>query len=84
MMAKRESRSVSGTMELDYEWEETSSGHIETESSITLSGNGSNVVLKESNSTKNFIKSNESHSSSNEYKISTSLLISLIKEHGNR
>ncbi|MGP5119234.1 hypothetical protein ACTXJF_04070 [Psychrobacter alimentarius] len=83
-MAKRERRSVSGSMELNYEWEETSSGHIETEYSVTLSGDGSNVVLRESNSTKNFIKSSESHSSNNEYKISVSSLISFIKENGYR
>ena len=44
-MSKRENRSASGSMELDYEWEETSSGHIESESSVTLSGEGAHVVL---------------------------------------
>ena len=83
-MTKRKNRSASGSMEIDYEWEETSSGHVESESSVTLSGEGACVVLKESNSVKNFIKRNESHASSNNYKISTSLLISLIKEHGHR
>ncbi|ELB2167982.1 hypothetical protein QNZ92_004663 [Vibrio parahaemolyticus] len=83
-MARRKNRAASGSIELDYEWEETSSGHIESESSVTLIGKGDTVVLKESNSTKNFIKSSDSHSSSSRYKISTSLLISLIKEHGSR
>jgi hypothetical protein len=83
-MTRRQNRSASGSIELDYEWEETSSGHIESESTVTLTGKGDIVVLKEIHSTQNFIKSSDSNSSSSSYKISTSLLISLIKEHGNR
>ncbi|HHA1923036.1 hypothetical protein [Enterobacter kobei] len=81
-MSKRESRAASGMIELDYEWEESSSGHVETEQRIVLSGEGDYVFLKEFYSTKNFIKNNESSSSNITYKIPITLLISIIKKHG--
>lgn len=81
-MSKRESRAASGMIELDYEWEESSSGHVETEQRMVLSGEGDYVFLKEAYSTKNYIKNNESSSSNITYKIPTALLISIIKKHG--
>lgn len=81
-MSKRESRAASGMIELDYEWEESSSGHVETEQRIVLSGEGDYVFLKEFYSTKNFIKNNESSSSNITYKIPITLLISIIKKYG--
>lgn len=55
-MAKRQTRAASGTMGLDYEWEESSSGHVEDEHSVTLLGKGKYVVLNDVYSKQNFIK----------------------------
>lgn len=83
-MTKYKTRTASGTLELDYEWKESSSGHVEDEHSVTLEGRGAYVVLKDVYSTQHFIKINESSRSCTSYKISTSQLITLIKEHGER
>ncbi|WP_241722636.1 hypothetical protein [Raoultella sp. HC6] len=46
-MAKRQTHAASGTMELDYEWEESSGGRVEDEHSVTLLGKGEYMVLND-------------------------------------
>ncbi|EMH2040613.1 hypothetical protein RZ631_001725 [Proteus mirabilis] len=77
-------RQASGTMELRYEWNESSSGHVEHTHEIILSAQGATVILQEVTNTTNFIKNNESDSSNVSYVIPVSLLISLIKDNGTR
>ncbi|MFH1493505.1 MAG: hypothetical protein ABIG70_01760 [Pseudomonadota bacterium] len=81
-MAKKDSRGLSGKIEVSYEWDETSSGHVENTNSIELPTEGNKVILRERHSHQNYYKNNESRSSTKTYEIEVGMLLSLIKEHG--
>ncbi|EME0911857.1 hypothetical protein VXJ16_004257 [Vibrio vulnificus] len=79
-MATREKRQASGTLELSYEWEESSSGHAEDTYFTTLRGEGLEVKMVEHESHQNAFKS--ASSTTKQYSISVKELIELIKTHG--
>lgn len=81
-MAQKESRELSGRIEVSYNWDETSSGHVENSNSVELLTEGNKIILKEHNSFINYYKTNESHSSTKAYEIEVGKLLSLIREHG--
>lgn len=81
-MAQKESRELSGKIEVSYNWDETSSGHVENTNSVVLLTEGSKVILRECNSHQNSLKSNLSRRSTRSYEIEVEELLSLIKEHG--
>lgn len=81
-MAKRENRGLSGKIEISYNWDETSSGHVENTNSIELLTEGNKVILREHHSHQNSYKNNESRSSTKSYGIEAEKLLALIKEHG--
>jgi len=81
-MARRDSRGLSGKIEVSYEWDETSSGHVENTNSIELLTEGNKVILREHHSHQNYYKNDESRSSTKSYEIDVGKLLALIKEHG--
>lgn len=81
-MPGNETRGLSGEIEVSYSWEESSSGHIENETSIQLGTEGKNVILKEKNIHRNSSKSNLSRNRETCYEIDIDRLLLLIKENG--
>ena len=81
-MAQRDHRGLNGKIEIYYNWEETSNGHVGNTNSIELLTEGNKVILRESSGHKNFLKSNLSHNSTKSYEIEIGKLMALIKEHG--
>lgn len=81
-MPKSESRELSGAIEISSSWEESSSGHVENESSVWLVTEDTKIVLKEKRNLRNFYKSNLSRRTETCYEIEVEKLLHLIKEHG--
>jgi hypothetical protein len=81
-MPKNETRRLSGAIEVLYSWEESSSGHIENESSVQLVTEDKNVVLKEKFNHRNSSKSSLSRNTEICYEIDIERLLLLIREHG--
>lgn len=81
-MPKGEVRGLSGVIEVSFSWEESSSGHIENESSIQLITEGKNVVLRERDIHRNSSKSNLSRNREACYEIEIDKLLLLVREHG--
>ena len=83
-MSQEEHRGLSGRIEISYNWDETSSGHVENTHSIELLTQNGKIYLKEFHSHQNFYKSKESSESTAIYEIDPTNIIALIKEHGKR
>jgi hypothetical protein len=82
-MGQKISRGASGAIELKYLWTETSSTHLETESSASLIVlDPEELVLTQKYEKTNFYKSHASEVRSEKYKISVEMLIELIVKHG--
>ncbi|GAB7228801.1 hypothetical protein VrSk94_24890 [Vibrio rotiferianus] len=79
-MAKREKRQASGSIELSYEWEESSGGHTEDTYFTRLRGEGSEIKMVVHESHQNVFK--PASSSTKQYSISVKTLTELIKTHG--
>ncbi|HBC3857033.1 TPA: hypothetical protein KD866_002410 [Vibrio parahaemolyticus] len=81
-MATIEKRQASGSIELSYEWEESSSGHVEDKQFTKLTGDKLKVTMIDYKSHKPVGK--RSSIKRQEYSISVAKLIELIKEHGEK
>lgn len=83
-MIKRENRGPSGRIEIEYEWEESSSGHIESCKSVELVTEGENIILKETKNYLNYSKSSESRKSLDCIEIDVNTLIIFIRKNGRK
>jgi coenzyme F420-reducing hydrogenase delta subunit len=84
-MTKREHNGANGKISLNYEWTESSSGHVETQNESELSAISDTVLeLQIEKSITDFIRSSNSSRNIEKFSITVDELVELIKKHGTR